>query len=107
MSEIPTYADTLFMSFGRSSVISGVVIAELNAVVNVLTYRLGSRPSLTDAPEHGPRTIRKLLGVAISAAKQVHERVVRQCVNRPLPCVRGYLIRLATVSDDEVVADLQ
>ncbi len=44
MGEVPTYADTLFMSFRRSPVISGMVMSEHYAVVNVLTYRLRSRP---------------------------------------------------------------
>jgi hypothetical protein len=46
------------------------------------------------------------LGVAVSAAEQIRERVVRQGVNRPLLGIGRYYIGLAAVGDDELVVNL-
>ena len=60
--EVPTYANALLMSFRRSPVISGMVVSERYAVMNVLAYRLRSRLTALDAPKHGPRKIRQAFG---------------------------------------------
>ena len=58
MGEVPTYADTLLMSFPRGPVIPGILISELNTVVNVLAYRSRSRPTALDVPKQRPGMVR-------------------------------------------------
>ena len=95
------------VSFRRCPVAARMVVAELNAVVNVIADRLHACPAADNRPEQRPREIRKLLRVAVSAAVQERQHVVRQVLHCPLLCVRNDLVRQATVADQEVRADFK
>ena len=61
MGEVPTYADTFLVGisfFRRGPAIPGILISELNTVVNVLAYRLRSRPTALDVPKQRPGMVR-------------------------------------------------
>jgi hypothetical protein len=64
-------------------------------------------PAAIDAAEQRPRQIGKFFGVAVAAAQKKHQRFIRQSADVPLLRVWDDGVRLATVADDEVVADFQ
>jgi hypothetical protein len=66
MGEVPADAATFLVSLRGRAVSPGVMVAELNAVVSVVTNRLRSLPAALDAAEERPRKGGELFGVAIA-----------------------------------------
>lgn len=60
MGEIPTHPHALLMPLPCGPVVAGVVITELNVVMNVLAYGLRPRPTTMYLTEHGPGVVRQL-----------------------------------------------
>src|ERR1700692_3094 len=102
MGEIPAHAPAFGMGvpcrLGRAC----MLIAELDAIVNVIADRLHQMPTSANISELRPCDIDEAVGLAISAAEEENERVHRQVRERMLLCVRRHLIRLAVVSHHEV-----
>ena len=79
-----------------------VLIAEFYPVVNVITDRLNQRPPFRSIAERRPGDLGKAIGLAVPAAEQINERLDRKLLKRMLLGVRGYLVRLATVTDHKI-----
>lgn len=84
-----------------------MVIAELNAIMNVIANGLYASPAVGHRPEERPCEVRKLLRVAVSAAVEKRQDVVRQILHFPLPRAGSDLVRLAAVAEEEVGADFK
>ena len=107
MGEIPTHPHALLMPLPCGPVVAGVVITELNVVMNVLAYGLRPRPTTMYLTEHGPGVVRQLLRVGIPAAKQILECLVGEDFNSPLLGIGHNWVRLAGVSNDEFIVKLK
>ena len=84
--------------FGRA----GVLVAEGDAVVDVIADRLDQRPSLGDFAELRPRDLDEAIGFAITAAHEIDQRLDRQLLQRMLLGVRRDLVRRSGVPDQKV-----
>jgi hypothetical protein len=67
MGKVPAYADALGMSFGRSAVAPGVVVAEFDEVMHVVADRLHALPAAIGAAEPRPGEIGKFFSIAVTA----------------------------------------
>ena len=78
MGEVAADAELLVVAFGRRAVTACMVVAELNAVMHIIADRLYTLPAARDRPEQRPGEIGQLLGVAIAAAVEERQDLVRQ-----------------------------
>ena len=88
MGKVPADADALGMSFGRSAVAPGVMVAEFDMVMHVVANRLNALPAAIDAAEPRPSKVGKFLGIAVAASQQIHQCVVGQSSYIPLCRIR-------------------
>src|SRR5208282_341219 len=99
MGEVAAHAAALGMrvpgGFGRA----GVLVAEFDAVVDVVADRLHQRPAFCDIAELGPRDLYETIGFAVTAAEQIDQRLDRELLQGMLICVWRNLIRRAAVPD--------
>ena len=102
MSEITADAGLVDVSAVRSPLRIGVLIVEGYMVVHEVTNRLNSAPSGRRRSELGPSKITETIGLAITAAEQKHQRVVRQIIDTMLNGIFGDIIGLTVVVDLEV-----
>ena len=84
-----------------------MLVAEGDAVVDVVADRLHARPAGRRAAEQRPGGVGKPVGVAVAAAQQEDEHVVRQVLDRVLLGVRHDRVGQAGVADQEVRRDRQ
>ena len=87
---------------------AGVLVAEGDAVVDVVADRLDPRPARRRIAEQRPGGVREPVGVAVAAAQQEDEHVVGQVLDRVLLGVRHDGIGLAasrcTMKSVEIVS---
>jgi len=107
MGKVTADAYTLGMPLRGSAVGTGVLVSELQVVMNVVTDRLHALPASIDAGESRPRQIGKFLSVAVAAAQKIRQRLIRQSADNPLLRIGDDCVGLATVADDEVAPDFQ
>ena len=104
MRKVTAHADTLLMSFGGGAVAAGMVVAELNAVIDVVADRLHALPATGDRTEERPSEIGQFLGIAVSAPVKERKDVVRKIVHFPLTRIRCNLVRQPAILDQKVIA---
>ena len=75
--------------------------------MNVIADGLHASPAAGHRPEERPCQVRKLLRVAVSAAVEKRQDVVRQILNFPLSRAGSDFVRLAAVAEEEVGADFK
>src|ERR1700688_2703008 len=105
MSEVPADADALLVSFRGSPIAARMLVVEANPVMGVVTDRLHALPARRQAAEQRPGKVRQLFGVAVAAAQQIDQNLIRQLGELPLPRVWRDLIGLATDGNPKVIPD--
>jgi hypothetical protein len=70
MSEVPTDTAAFLMALRGGAVPPGMVVAELEAVMGVVTDRLCSLPAALDAAKERPGQVRQFFGVAVAASRK-------------------------------------
>ena len=73
MGKVPADADALGMSFGRSAVAPGVVVAKFDEVMHVVADRLHALLAAIDAAEPRPCEVGKFFRIAVTAPQQKHQ----------------------------------
>ncbi len=92
MGKVAANADLFLTAFGRRPVAAGVMVAELDAPMDVVTNGLHSLPVARNCSEECPSLIGQTLGVAVAAAVKKGQNIIRQIIDFPLPDIRRYLI---------------
>ncbi len=85
MGKVAAYAATLEQDLGGGPGGTSVLVAEVDVGMNEIADRLHTRPTRLRRAEARPRLPHQTLGLAVSAAKQEHQRVVRQFCDFVLP----------------------
>lgn len=106
MGEIPADAAAFFVAFRGGAVSACVMVAEFDAVMNVVTNRLRSLPAALDAKER-PRQVRQFFGVAVATGQHEGKNVTGQFGYVPLLCRRAHPIWHPAVLDDKLAADFE
>src|SRR5258708_5727353 len=107
MGEVAADADALIVAFGSGAVAAGVMVAERNALMDIVADRLHPGPSAVDAAEQRPCQIGQLLGIAVATAQQIDQDVVGQFTDRNLSRVGSRGIGQTAVGDQKRVANFQ
>src|ERR1700722_4891491 len=107
MRKVAAHTDPLIMAFRGGPVVARMVIAELKTVVHVVADGLHPLPAARHPTKERPSKVAQLLSVAVSAAKQENEHVVRQPADRPLLRINVCFIRQATVTNYKAVAHFE
>src|SRR5580658_10059645 len=107
MGEVAAYAAALLVSLGRSAILAGMMVSELDALVRVVANRLRPLPAAVDASKQRPGKVRELFGVAVAARQQERQDFAGQRADVPLLRRRAHLIRQAAILDDKLAADFQ
>jgi hypothetical protein len=99
MGEVTADTDAFEVTFRSGAVGSSEVIAKLEMVMHVIADGLNPLPAGLKLAEKAPGKIVQLLRVAITAAEQKEECIVRQIPNLMLYGVGNHIIRQSTVQD--------
>ncbi len=82
MREVAAHTAALSQRLDRAAGRSGVLVAELDSIVDEVADRLNARPARRRLAEQIPRGLHQPVGLAVAAAQQEHQRVVRQVGDR-------------------------
>ena len=66
-----------------------VLVAEFDAIMDVIADRLHQRPTLRSLAEQGPRRVRQAIGLAVAATEQIDQDLHRQVFQCMLLRLRG------------------
>src|ERR1700760_4998097 len=84
MREISAHADAFLVTFRRRAVASRMMVTKLEPVMDVIANSLHPLPTALKATELCPGKITQLLGIAVAAAEQIDQRLIRQLVDLQL-----------------------
>ena len=84
-------------------VASRVLVVEGDAFVHVVADRLHARPARRRVAEQRPGGLGEPVGLAIAAAEQIDDHLVRQLLDRHLLRLRRDRVGQAGVADQEIV----
>src|SRR6266550_2609810 len=73
MGKVPADADTLRVALRGGAVAPGMVVSELNVILDIAADFLHALPAAVDPTESRPRQIGEFLGVAVAAAQEIHQ----------------------------------
>ncbi len=102
MREVAADADLFAMGLVRGAGGPGLMIAEGQPVMDIVDDGLGPPPTGRDGAEQRPRQLTQGIGLAVAAAEQVDEHVIRQLVDRMLDGMGRDLVRQSAVADEEI-----
>ncbi len=88
VGEVPAHAALLAKAVPGGAGGRGVLIAEVQALVNVVADRLHPPPAGRSVAEHRPGHAGEVVGVAVAAAQQIDEDIVGQVLDGNLLRVR-------------------
>jgi len=102
VGKVAAHAATLDHDVGGGPGRAGVLVAEGDMGMNEIADRLHARPARRCRAEAGPSRVHETIGLAVSAAQQEDQRVVRQF--RDLVCARRRFDRVgqARIRDQRV-----
>ncbi len=103
MREITADTDALLVAFRRHPVGPRMLIAKRNPLMGIIANRLHALPARRHAAKQRPGKARKFLGVAVAAAQQIDQHVIRQIGDFQLLSGGCDLIRQAAIGDPKVV----
>src|SRR5260370_42281226 len=100
MGEVAAHAASFTENIHRCLGGARVLIAEGDVVVHEIADRLHPAPARQRRTEYGPRRVRQTVGLAITAAEQEDQALVREVRDRLLRRVDRDRIRLAGIAHD-------
>jgi len=91
-AKVAADADAFLVPLERRAVTPRVVVTERNPLMRIIANRLHALPARCHMAEQRPGQIGQLLGVAIAAAEQIDQHIVRQFSDIELPRIGRHIV---------------
>ena len=105
MGEIAADPAPLDQRLGRAAHRRGVLVAELDPVVDEIADRLHALPAGRRGAEHVPGGLHQSVGLAVAAGEQEHQRIMGQVGDRMLVGSGIDALVMAAVGDDGIAGN--
>ena len=77
MGEVAAHAGLFFMRLGRGAIGASILVIEAQASMDIVENGLDPGPTLPIMPEQRPGLLHQDLGIAIAAAEEIAEGILR------------------------------